>query len=61
MSLATLLIVLLVLALLFGGWGAFPRRGSRRRWGYYGWSPAVLIAAILIVLVLTGHLSLMLS
>jgi hypothetical protein len=50
MSLATLLVVLLLVALLFGGWSSYPRRASRHRWGYYGWSPALLL-----VVVLVGH------
>jgi hypothetical protein len=60
-DLTTLLFVLLVLAVLFGGWGAFGGRGSRRRWSYYRWSPALLIVAVVLVLVVTGHLSLTLG
>jgi hypothetical protein len=52
MSLLTLLIVLLVIAVLFGGYG------TRRDWGYYGWSPTGLIVLILLVLLLTGNLHL---
>ncbi len=50
MSLLTLLIVLLVLALLFGGYG------TTRDWGYYGWSPAGLLIVILLILLLTGNI-----
>lgn len=45
----TLLIVLLVLALLGGGVG-------HSRFGYAGWSPAGILIAILLVLLLTGNL-----
>jgi len=47
MSLTTLLIVLLLAALLFGGLGNF---------GVYGWSPAGVIFVVLILLLLTGRL-----
>lgn len=50
MSLLTLLIVLLVVSLLFGG------VGHGRGWGYYGWSPAGLLIVLLVVLWLTGAL-----
>ncbi len=49
MTLTTLLIVLLVLALLGGGLG-------HGRYGYYGWSPAGILIAILLVLLLAGRL-----
>lgn len=52
MSIVTLLIILLVVAVLFGGFG------STRGWGYYGWSPVGLIVLILLLLMLTGNLSL---
>ena len=42
----------LVLAVLFGGYG------STRGWGYYGWSPVGLLVLILLILLLTGNLSL---
>ena len=45
----TLLILLLVLAALFGGFG-------HSRWGYAGWSPAAILVVILILLALTGRL-----
>jgi uncharacterized membrane protein YccC len=51
-SIVTLLIILLVVAVLFGGFG------SRRGWGYYGWSPVGIIVLILLILLLTGNLSL---
>ena len=54
MSLTARLIVLLVLALLFGGWRALPRRRS----GYYSWSPAAIIPVVLLILLLTGKLAL---
>jgi hypothetical protein len=52
MSLLTILIVLLVLAVLFGGYG------TSRNWGYYGWSPVGIIIPILLILILTGNLTL---
>jgi uncharacterized protein DUF3309 len=51
-SLLTILVVLLILAVLFGGYG------TRRDWGYYGWSPTGIIVIILLVLLLTGNLHL---
>lgn len=46
----TILVVILILALLFGGWG-------HPRWGpYYGWSPAAAILAIILLLWLIGAL-----
>ena len=48
----TLLLVLLVIAILFGGFG------SSRGWGYYGWSPVGLLILIVLVLALTGNLAL---
>jgi len=44
----TILIILLVLALLGGGLG-------HSRYGYAGWSPAGVLIAIVVVLLLTGH------
>ena len=49
MSMLTLLIILLVLSAVFGGWG-------HRRWGYTGWSPLGIIVVLLLVLWLTGNL-----
>jgi hypothetical protein len=51
MSLTTLLIILLVVAVLFGGFG------SSRGWGYYGWSPVGIVVLILVILLLTGNLA----
>ena len=47
----TILVVLLLLALLGGGYG------SSRGWGYYGWSPLGLLILIVLILALTGNLS----
>ncbi len=47
----TQLVVLLLLALLFGGWG------TSRGYGYMGWSPVGLLLLILVILALTGNLS----
>jgi hypothetical protein len=44
----TILVVLLVLALLGGGFG-------HSRYGYAGWSPAGILIVILVVLMLTGN------
>jgi hypothetical protein len=44
-------LVLVLIAALGGGYG------SRRGWGYYGWSPLAIIVVILIVLYLTGYLN----
>ena len=49
--LITLLVILLLLALLTGGFG------SSRGWGYYGWSPLGLIILIVLILAVTGNLS----
>ena len=49
--LLTLLVIVLLLALLGGGYG------SRRGWGYYGWSPVGLLILIILILALTGNLS----
>jgi hypothetical protein len=49
--LITLLVVLLLLALLSGGYG------HSRGWGYAGWSPLGLIILIVLVMALTGNLS----
>ena len=45
----TLLIVLLILSAIFGGWG-------HSRFGYTGWSPLGIVLVILVVLFLTGNL-----
>lgn len=49
--LMTLLVVLLLLALLGGGFG------HSRGWGYMGWSPLGLLVLIVLILALTGNLS----
>ncbi|MES1204577.1 MAG: DUF3309 family protein [Pseudomonadota bacterium] len=45
----TLLIVLLVVAVLFGGVG-------HSRWGYRGWSPLGVLLVLFLVLWLTGNI-----
>lgn len=45
----TLLLILLVLSLVGGGFG-------HRSWGYAGWSPAGVIVLVLVILALTGNL-----
>ena len=45
----TLVIILLVLAMVGGGFG-------HSRFGYAGWSPAGIILVVLVVLLLTGNL-----
>jgi hypothetical protein len=45
----TILIILLLLGLLGGGYG-------HSRWGYGSWSPAGIIVVILVVMLLTGRL-----
>jgi len=49
MSLMTLLIILLVFALLCGGYG-------QANLGWWGWSPAGVIVLVLLILWLTGRL-----
>ena len=49
--LLTILIVLLLVALLSGGFG------YSRGWGYMGWSPLGLIILIILILALTGNLN----
>ena len=49
--LITLLVILLLIALLSGGYG------HSRGWGYYGWSPLGLFILIVLILALTGNLS----
>jgi hypothetical protein len=48
MSLMTLIIILLVIALLGGGLG-------HGRFGYAGWSPAAILIVILLVMLLSGR------
>jgi hypothetical protein len=52
-SLLTLLLVLIVLSVVFGGWGWGTRRTE---FGYYSWGPAGLLVVILLVLLVTGYL-----
>jgi hypothetical protein len=49
--LLTILVILLLVALLGGGFGA------SRGWGYYGWSPLGLLVLIILILALTGNLN----
>lgn len=49
----SLLVLLLILIVLFGGVGYY---GHGAGWGPYGWSPVGLLVIILIVLLLTGRL-----
>lgn len=44
----TILLIVLLLALLFGGIG-------HARFGYAGWSPAGLVLVVLLVLLVTGY------
>jgi len=44
----TILLVVLLLALIFGGMG-------HSRFGYAGWSPAGLVVVVLLVLLVTGY------
>lgn len=46
--LLTILVILLLLSLLGGGWG-------HSRYGYAGWSPLGLIVLIIVILLLTGN------
>lgn len=52
MSLSTILLVLLVLALV----GAFPIWPYSRNWGYGPSGGAGLLAIVLVLLIMTGHL-----
>lgn len=47
--LITILLVVLVLSLVGGGWG-------HSRYGYAGWSPAGIILVALVVLWFTGYI-----
>ena len=49
MSLMTILIILLVIALLGGGLG-------HGRFGYAGWSPAGILIVILLVMLVSGRI-----
>lgn len=49
--LLTLLIVLIVIALLFGGWGSFYSGPTyRSSYGYWGWSPLIILVVVLLIL-----------
>jgi hypothetical protein len=48
--LITVLVVLLLIGLLSGGYG------HSRGWGYAGWSPIGLLILVVLVLALTGNL-----
>lgn len=50
----TLLLVIVVLAVLFGGWSLHP--AQRDSYGYWGWSPLGLVLIILLILWLMGGL-----
>lgn len=52
MSLGTILLIIVVLALI----GALPTWGYSRSWGHGPWSVAGVVLVILIVLLLTGRL-----
>ena len=52
MSLLTILLIVLVCAILFGGWG------HNQGWGPVGWSPVGLVVVVLLALVLTGRVRL---
>ncbi len=52
MSLGTILIILLILALL----GALPTWGHSRNWGYFPSGGLGLVLVIIVVLVLLGRL-----
>ncbi|HZL20848.1 MAG TPA: DUF3309 family protein [Polyangia bacterium] len=45
----TLLIILLIISAVFGGWG-------HSRWGYAGWSPLGIILVVLVILWATGNI-----
>lgn len=49
MSLLGLLIFLLVLSVLFGGWGS-----GHAGWGYAGWSPLGILVVVVLILLLVG-------
>jgi hypothetical protein len=51
----SILLLILILVLLFGGVGTYPRWGYSSGWGYGPSSILGLILVILIVLALLGH------
>lgn len=50
MSLLTILLIILVICVCFGGFGQY------RNWGPGYWSPVGLLLLVLLVLYLTGHI-----
>lgn len=52
MTLSTILLVILILALL----GALPRWSHSRNWGYYPSGGMGVVVIILLILVLTGRI-----
>jgi sterol desaturase/sphingolipid hydroxylase (fatty acid hydroxylase superfamily) len=52
MSLLTILLLVLVLAILFGAMGPSWQPGL----GYYSWSPVAVVLVILVVLYLLGYI-----
>lgn len=52
MNTLVVVLLILVLALAFGGYGQW----GARSFGIYGWSPAVIVLVVLLVLFLTGRL-----
>ncbi len=52
MTLSTILLVILILALL----GALPRWSHSRNWGYYPSGGVGLVVIILLILLLTGRI-----
>lgn len=52
MTLSTILLVILILALL----GALPRWSHSRNWGYYPSGGMGLVVIILLILILTGRI-----
>lgn len=51
MTLSTILLVILILALL----GALPRWSHSRNWGYYPSGGVGVVVIILLILILTGR------
>jgi hypothetical protein len=49
LEMLTLLIILLVISAVFGGWG-------HSRFGYTGWSPLGIVLVLFVILWLTGSL-----
>jgi hypothetical protein len=45
----TLLVVLLIVSAIFGGWG-------HSRFGYTGWSPLGIVLVVLVILWATGNI-----